>query len=66
MTNLSCSSCQYATLRFNGGNGATTCERLRGRIVATGTKLPTRRPELCPLEDDQGSAQTQADRPSRS
>jgi hypothetical protein len=43
-----CADCPDATLRLNGGLGATTCERLNSAIVAYG-KSPTGRPERCPL-----------------
>lgn len=44
-----CNTCPSATLRFNGGNGATTCGRLSNRIVAIGHQLPRARPTDCPL-----------------
>jgi hypothetical protein len=44
-----CSTCPHAERRFNGGNGATTCRLLGGRIVATGHEPPGTRPDECPL-----------------
>ena len=43
-----CADCEHATRRFNGGRGATTCAKLRDRIVAVGD-TPTERPDACPV-----------------
>jgi protein gp37 len=44
-----CDVCPHASLRFNSGDGATTCELLDQQIVAVGRAKPGHRPELCPL-----------------
>lgn len=46
---IGCSTCEFATRRFNGGRGATTCKRLGGTIVAYGTDTPETRPLSCPF-----------------
>lgn len=44
-----CSTCPDSSLRFNNGNGATTCSKLNERIVKVGVKKPETRPKDCPL-----------------
>lgn len=44
-----CADCPYATLRFNSGRGATTCD-LGAGIVAYGREMPPTRPWQCPLD----------------
>jgi hypothetical protein len=46
-----CATCEFATRRFNGGRGATTCKRLGETIVAYGNDLPETRPQVCPFPD---------------
>lgn len=46
-----CATCPHARMRFNNGNGATTCGKLHDRIVAYGHTLPIARPAgQCPLD----------------
>lgn len=47
-TIVGCSTCPFGTFRFNGGNGAMTCEKLRNRIVRYGHHH-TERALTCPL-----------------
>ena len=42
-----CKNCKHSLLRFNGGNGATTCNLLFGRIVLYGHNQD-RSPKECP------------------
>lgn len=42
-----CSECKHAILRFNNGNGATTCNLLSGRIVVYGMHQDIT-PKICP------------------
>jgi rubrerythrin len=44
-----CLTCPDSSLRFNGGNGATTCGKLNDLIVNIGTTKPEARPAKCPL-----------------
>lgn len=50
-----CSQCPHAVFRFNGGNGATTCDLLGSKIVAYGHKVPTENPAECPLLSSVGT-----------
>jgi hypothetical protein len=48
MQTKQCKDCVHASLRFNGGNGATTCNLLNEYIVIHGHHQD-KTPDICPL-----------------